>query len=174
MKKILVIGSPGSGKSTFAREISKKTNIVLYHMDKLHWYGKWKSISKEELLSKIEKIVEKDSWIIDGNYSSSLEIRVKNADTIFYFDYPSYICLFRIIKRYFMYRNKNRSDMPNTCKEKIDPEFYLYTLNFKKRQKKRINDIICSNFSGESLFIMKNKRDYKQVKKWLNENSTLY
>ncbi len=166
-KKILIIGSPGSGKSTFAKELSKKTGIKLYHIDKLHWYGNWEHVSKEELHIKIEKIVKKDSWIIDGNYSSSLEIRVKNADTIIYFDYPTYLCLFRLIKRYFMYRNKSRADMPNTCRERIDLEFYLYTLNFKKNFQKKINDIICSNFNSDNLFIVKNKSDYKKMKKYI-------
>lgn len=93
MKKIIVIGSPGAGKSVFSQKLSKITQIHLYHIDMLYHKEDGTHISKEELEGKLKKIFKNDSWIIDGNYQITLEMRVKECDTIFLLDFPTEVCL---------------------------------------------------------------------------------
>ncbi len=158
MKRILIIGSPGSGKSTLSQYLKDKLNLPLYHMDMLYWYGNWEYVSRDELIGKIENILEKEKFIIDGNYSSTLKMRIKKADTIILLNYPTYLCLYRVLKR--MIKKENRSDMPETCKEKLDLKFLIYVLNFKRKNKEHIFNLINNYFKGD-LFLIKNKKEYK-------------
>lgn len=111
MDRIIVIGCGGAGKSTFSRKLSSKLDIPVYHLDKLFWNKGWVETPQEQFDSKIEKIVSKDKWIIDGNYIRTMDIRAKSADTIIFINMPTYLCLYRIFKRRLMYRGKSRPDM---------------------------------------------------------------
>lgn len=90
---MIVIGCPGSGKSTFSIKLSKLTKIPLYHLDLLNWNEDGINVKKSILLDRLEEILNMDSWIIDGNYGSSMEKRIIEADTIIFLDYPTTICL---------------------------------------------------------------------------------
>ena len=87
MKKIIVIGCPGSGKSTFAGKLNKKTGLPLFHLDNIWWKEDKTNISKEEFDQILNSIVCQDKWIIDGNYKRTFEIRMNACDTIFFLDY---------------------------------------------------------------------------------------
>ena len=89
MKKIIVIGCPGSGKSTFARKLRDITGLPLYYLDMI-WHKPDKTtVTREEFDTELEKILEKDSFIIDGNYGRTLEKRFLCCDTVFLFDLPT-------------------------------------------------------------------------------------
>ena len=93
MKKVIVIGSPGAGKSCFSRKLKEITNLPLYHLDMLYHKKDGTHISKEELEEKLRNIFKQEQWIIDGNYQRTLELRLKECDTIFLLDYPTDICI---------------------------------------------------------------------------------
>ncbi|WP_335872667.1 topology modulation protein [Bacillus sp. 2205SS5-2] len=138
MKKILVMGiSAGVGKSTFARKLAEKINIDVYHLDTMYWKSGWKEASLEEFSTKQKEIVEKDVWIIEGNYRSTNHIRIPHADTIIYLELPLYLCLFRVIKRYFTNIGQNRPDMGDGCTEKLDWAFlkFIYTTYHPRKEK---------------------------------------
>ncbi len=100
MNKILVIGSPGSGKSTLSKELSKILNIPILHLDCIFHIDNYHNISKDEFLVKIKQFIdENDRFIIDGNYRDTLDFRLKFADTVIFFDIPTNICLENILKR---------------------------------------------------------------------------
>ena len=123
MKRIVIIGSGGAGKSTFARQLSEKLNIEVYHLDAILWKPNWVGTPRDEQKRIQYKLVEKESWIIDGNYGGTLDIRLNTADTIILLDIHRVICLYRAIKRTFQYRNKTRPDMAEGCEERFDLEF---------------------------------------------------
>ncbi|GLO64496.1 hypothetical protein MACH08_02800 [Oceanobacillus kimchii] len=123
MKKITLIGSGGSGKSTLARQLGRELNIEVYHLDALFWKPNWVGVLKDEQRKIQEELVERESWIIDGNYGGTMEIRLHAADTIIFLHISRYICLFRAIKRSIKYRNRTRPDMGEGCNEKLDIEF---------------------------------------------------
>lgn len=137
MKKIIVIGSPGAGKSCFSRELSFLTNIELFHMDNLYWHEDKTHISHEELVSKLNEIMTNDMLIIDGNYISTLELRIKEADTIFYLDYPTEICIEGINSRV----GKKRDDIP-WVEDELDNDFFKFVEAFRAETKPQIESLL--------------------------------
>ncbi|GGD86041.1 hypothetical protein GCM10010911_50540 [Paenibacillus nasutitermitis] len=119
MKRIVLIGSGGSGKSTLARELGRILSIDVHHLDAIFWKPGWISTPKNEQKDVQEKLVSHTSWIIDGNYGGTIDIRLQAADTIIFFDLSRWICLIRVLKRRFQYRNMKRTDMAEGCEERI-------------------------------------------------------
>lgn len=91
--KIIVIGCPGSGKSTFSIKLAEKTGLPLYHLDKIYWKSSTEHLNRPEFVFEQFKIFAKNRWIIDGNYSHTLEMRIKRAELVFFLDLPTDICL---------------------------------------------------------------------------------
>lgn len=139
MRKILVIGCPGAGKSTFSRKLAAKTHIPLYYLDMIWHRPDRSNIGREALLKELEKIVCGDRWIIDGNYLHSLPFRLEYCDTVIFFDLPVDFCLESALNRI----GTVREDMPWTDTE-MDPEFRQWILNFPEKQLPVINDLLAS------------------------------
>lgn len=93
MRRVMVIGSPGAGKSTLARELAKVTDLPLRHLDAEYWLPGWIERDPAEWHAKQTALIAGDRWIIDGNYGASLPLRIAAADTIVWLDYPTWLCL---------------------------------------------------------------------------------
>jgi len=96
MKKIAIIGSPGAGKSTFARRIGEITGIEVFYLDQLFWKPGWVKTPRPEWIELQQRIVKGESWIIDGNYGATMDIRIQAADTVIFLDFPRRVCLWRL------------------------------------------------------------------------------
>jgi len=136
-KKIIVIGCPGSGKSTFSKKLQKKLDLPLIHLDMLYWNADRTTVSREEFFRRLHSVLESEEWIIDGNYISSLELRLGHCDTVFFLDYPLELCLEGIRSR----RGKSRDDMPWVEIEE-DKEFISFVENFGKEQRGKIEKLL--------------------------------
>lgn len=137
MKKIIVIGCPGSGKSTFSRRLAEKTDIPVYHLDMMYWNEDKTTVDKGIFLERLDAVLQKDEWIIDGNYISTMELRMLACDTIIFLDYPLEICLDGVKSR----QGKARSDMP-WIEDEEDGEFIEFIKNFAKEQRPIIMDLL--------------------------------
>src|SRR6187402_354163 len=123
-ERILIIGSPGSGKSTMARALAARTGLPLVHLDQIYWQPDWVERDKAEWLATLTAALAEPRWIIEGNYSSSLAQRLAAADTAVLLDVPTWRCLWRITKRVSTYRGRVRPDMAEGCPERFDWEFF--------------------------------------------------
>ena len=137
MKKIIVIGCPGSGKSTFSRELHKKTNIPLYHLDMLFWNADKTTVEKSVFLERLKELLDKDEWILDGNFNSTMELRMSSCDTVIFLDFSPEICLDGVRSR----RGKPRFDMPWIETEE-DDEFMDYIRNFNEQRRPQILELL--------------------------------
>lgn len=126
MKKILVIGCSGSGKSHFSKRLNKITDIPLYHLDMLYWNADKTTVGRDVLIERLTPILDSEEWIIDGNYRGTLEMRLQRCDTVFFLDFPTDVCLAGVESR----RGKPRTDMPWIETEE-DVEFTEFIKGFR-------------------------------------------
>ena len=139
MNRVLVIGGNGSGKTTFSRLLADKLDIPAVHLDKIFWYGTWQSRAKEEFDALLQKELEKENWIIDGNFTRTLPHRLSYCDTVFFFDLPRFVCLWGVTQRIFQNRGKTRKDMGGDCPERFDKQkwsLYRNILTFNRQHRK--------------------------------------
>ena len=162
MKKIAIIGSGGSGKSTLARRLGEFLKIEVFHLDALFWKPGWVGTSKDEQKLVQSELVEHESWIFDGNYGGTMEIRLNNADTIIFLDMPRTICAYRVIKRRLQYRNKTRPDMGEGCEEKLDLEFLKWVWEYPKTKKPVIMKKLESLSIEKEIIILTNPSEVEQ------------
>ena len=155
MKKIIVIDCPGSGKSTFSKTLHTKTNIPLYHLDMLYWNADRTIVDKTIFYEKQFSIIQTDEWIIDGNYGSTMELRIQSCDTIFFLDYPLEICLDGIKAR----RGKPRSDMPWSEKsDEEDFEFLDFVKNYHLKNRLQVIELL-DRYSDKKIYVFKNRSE---------------
>ena len=136
MKKIIIIGAPGTGKSTLATILQDITQLSVTHLDSLYWKPVWSKIPDAAWVALQHELIQDEEWIIDGNYLSTMDIRLQAADTIIFLDLPRYLYLWRVIKRQFFSWRTPRPDIAKGCRQKITWK-YLYELwNFPKNDRK--------------------------------------
>lgn len=162
MKKIAIIGSGGAGKSTFARQLSDKLKIEVYHLDAILWKPYWVGTSKHEQKQIQHDLVAKYSWIIDGNYGGTLDIRLNAADTVIFLDIHRVICIYRAIKRVLRYRNKTRPDMGEGCEEKFDIDFLKWIWNYPKNKRPSILKMLEEVSKDKNVIILCSPKDVKK------------
>ena len=159
MKKVIVIGCPGSGKSTVSRALHNKTGIPLYHLDMMYWNADKTTVEKSVFLERLSAVLEKDEWIIDGNYGSTMELRMAACDTVIFLDYPLDVCLDGIRA----HRGKPRSDMPWIETEE-DSEFIEFIKNYNEQQKPKVLGLL-KKYGDKNIIILKSR---EQVDAFLN------
>ncbi len=137
MNRVIVIGASGSGKSTFSRALAKITGIPLYHLDLMFWNADKTTVEKDVFLERLTKVLKTEKWIIDGNFSSSMELRMRECDTVIFLDYPTEVCLEGVRAR----RGKERPDMPWIETEE-DPEFMDFIRGYKNRSRPLVLELI--------------------------------
>ena len=152
MKKIIVIGSPGAGKSSFSKKLKNITKLPLYHIDMLYHKKDGTHITKEELEEKLKEIFKTDKWIIDGNYQKTLELRINECDTIFLLDFPTQVCLEGAKSRI----GQKRDDLP-WIEEKLDENFKQCIINFTNEKLPQIYKLLDKYKMNHSIFIFKSR-----------------
>ena len=153
MKKVIVIGCPGSGKSTVSRALHNKTGIPLYHLDMMYWNADKTTVEKSAFLERLSSVLEKDEWIIDGNYGSTMELRMAACNTVIFLDYPLDVCLDGIRNR----RGKSRSDMPWIETEE-DAEFIEFIKSYNEQQKPKVLELL-EKYSDKNIVIFKSREE---------------
>ncbi|MBE5760124.1 MAG: hypothetical protein E7332_08910 [Clostridiales bacterium] len=170
--KCIIIGSPGSGKSWLGRLLSEKTNIPLYPLDLYYWNAGWQPTEREEWIKKQQEMIAGENWIIEGNYKSTLDLRIAAADTIIFLDMPRLLCIWRIICR----RNKKRPDLPEGLREPFDREFFEFlklAWDFPKTERQSIiQKLSCQPSAGKNILHIIHIRTKKQLKNYIAQLSS--
>ena len=169
MRKVLIIGPGGAGKSTFANQLGELLDVEVLHLDKFYWRPGWIEVPKDEWRKIVEQLLSGDAWIMDGNYSGTLEMRLKECDTLIFLDMPRTLCLWRVFKRAVMYRNKSRPDMAEGCREGLNLDFILWIWNYPRRTRPKILRMFEANREGKKMVWLRSRSD---VKSFLNVRHT--
>lgn len=151
MNKVIVIGCPGSGKSFFSKELHNKTNLPIYHLDNLYWNEDKTTVSRTLFNERLNKILNEDFWIIDGNYARTMERRIAYCDTVIFLDYETELCLDSVKER----MGKKRSDIPWVETEE-DAELTQYIKSFDVEQKPKIFELL-NKYNNKNIFVFKSR-----------------
>lgn len=162
MQRVLVIGPCGAGKSTLARELGPLLGLPVIHLDKLHWRPGWVEGSKAELLADLAREMAAERWLVDGNYGSTMEPRLALADTVIYLDFPVWLCLWRIVRRWWRWRGQSRPDMTQDCPERLDPAFLWYVLRWNSGPGPRTERLL-QGFAGHIIRL----KSPHETERWL-------
>ena len=165
--KIILVGSGGSGKSWLAKHIAEITNYPLYHLDKEFWQPGWVMTPKEEKITRQHEMINGETWIIDGNYNSTMEIRYTAADLIIFLDISRIVCVISAMKR----TGRKRSDLPDYLEEskiwgKEFIEFVKWIWSYPKTGRKTVM-ALHKKYSDKAFLHIKTRREAKGfVRKW--------
>ena len=154
MKKIIVIGCPGSGKSTFSKSLHKITGIPLFHLDMMFWNADKTTVEKSVFLERLSEAIQGSEWIIDGNYGSTMELRLQECDTVVFLDYPLDVCLEGIKER----RGKKRSDMPWIETDEADTEFVEFIKNYNSQSRPQVMELL-DRYSYKYIYVFVNRTE---------------
>lgn len=138
MKRILVIGCPGSGKSYFSRALAEKLGLPLVHLDLLNWNADGTNVEREVFDKRLADVLARDEWIIDGNYGRTMESRMERCDAIFFLDFPTEVCLNGVRER----KGKPRPDMPFDPPDSDDEEFMEFILRYNEESRPRVLELL--------------------------------
>jgi adenylate kinase family enzyme len=163
--RVMIIGCAGSGKSTLSQNLGGILNLPVIHLDKYYWKPNWVATPNDEWDRIVEEFTRKEQWIIDGNYSRTMDMRIARADLIIFLDAPRWFCMYRILKRRVMYHKKTRPDMNAECPETIDFEFIKWVWNYRKRGRIKTLERL-EKVKGQKEIIIINTR--KQLEELIN------
>lgn len=167
MRRVLIIGSSGAGKSTLARRLAPHLGLPVIHLDRHYWKPGWQPTPEAEWRDCVSQLVKGDTWIMDGNYSGTLDLRFPAADTIIDLDFPTALCLARVFKRHWMYPRRGRPDMADGCPERrFNLSFYHWVLFFRKTSRPRIERAYEAYGEGKTVLRFKKPAE---LERWLAE-----
>ncbi len=167
VKRISVIGGPGTGKSTLTKNLGRELKLPVHHIDGINHLKNWEKRDKEERDKMILDITRDKEWIIDGTYNKTLDERLKRSDVVVFLDYSTPAKLKGILSRYIKGRGKEKEEIPG-CKEKMDWEFFSYTMRWNKDRRHDVKNIVdrYNDFKDKKIYIFKNR---KNLNKWYEE-----
>jgi adenylate kinase family enzyme len=133
MRRILILGIPGAGKSTYARRLGETLDLPVHHLDRYYWNPGWAASSQEQFESVLRELLARDEWILDGNYRRTIPLRLEYADTAVHLDVPRRAAIRRVFKRIASYRDGGRPDMASGCPERwFDRDFLYYIWRYHR------------------------------------------
>lgn len=171
MKRVLIIGGNGSGKTTMARQLAEITGLPLCYLDTLYWTDNWQPRERNEFIALLQAELEKPKWILDGNMRRTLPQRLPYCDTVIYLDFSGVRCFLGTLKRVIQNHGKSRADMGGNCVERFDKRSWSFiksTLSFNKKNRAYFYQM-TAEYPEVNLIVLKNRRqvtDYlKSVRK---------
>lgn len=163
MRRVLIIGSAGAGKSTLAVHLGGRLGLPVIHLDAHFWQPGWRETPKDVWKQRVAELVQRDSWIMDGNYGGTLEERVQSADTVILLAFPRIQCVYRVFKRAARHRGRARADLNPGCPEQWpDWEFLRWIWTYPTAQLPRVLDLLAACEPQKRIVILRSSADARQ------------
>ncbi|MCX6819671.1 MAG: AAA family ATPase [Candidatus Adlerbacteria bacterium] len=160
MNKIVLIGCPGAGKTTLARKLGAKLNIPVHHLDKYFWKENWTPTPQAEFRKIQDELMKEDRWIVDGNFTKSIDNRVTKADTVVFFDFPKTTLVWRYLKRFVQDFNKVRPDMGGDNKASFNPTIIWNHITFVlKFPRNEVYTTLKEHAQDKNVVILRNTKE---------------
>ena len=162
LQRILILGPSGSGKSILGKRIGRILGIPTVHLDMHFWKPNWIETPKDEWHIKVKELIASDTWVMDGNYTSTLQMRVDVADTIIFLDMTRRMSYFRVLVRYLRNRGKTRPDVTEGCPEKIDMEFIRWIWTYPHIRKPATLRFLEKLRASRNVYILRNQTEIEE------------
>ena len=164
MRRVLVVGPGGAGKSTLARRLGPALGVPVVHLDAAYWRPGWAEPDADAWRARVAALAAEPAWVMDGNFGGTLAARVRRADTVVFLDLHPLRCLGRVARRRWAYRNRNRPDMAEGCPEKLDASFLRWVLSYRWRSRPRLRRLLAEAGPGLRVVVLRTPRE---VAAWL-------
>lgn len=135
MRRVLVIGSSGAGKSVFAARLAERTGLPLIHLDAIYWSPGWIKTPTDAWTRTVDALLARDAWVMDGNYAGTLDRRLAACDTALFLDLPRTVCLWRAVGRRIVYHRRSRPDMRAGCDERLTWQFIRWIWEYPRERR---------------------------------------
>ena len=159
MRKVLVIGSGGAGKTALALQVGEITGLPVVHLDRLYWEPGWTVPDRDVWHQRLQDAMSRDEWILDGNYSATIDIRLAEADTVLFLDFPPLICIRRVVKRYMRHRGEARPDMAPGCEERLTLGFLHWIWTFRARRRDGLNRTLRKHSRNAYVIVLRSQKE---------------
>lgn len=159
MRRVLVIGSGGAGKSTFAEQLRSRTGLPLTHLDALYWQAGWVPLAAAEWVGTVADLVVRERWILDGNFGGTLERRLAACDTVVFLDLSRWVCLGRVLRRWWRHRGHARPDMPPECPEHLSAVYLHWIWTYPSARRPRVLQLLDQVGPGVRVVRLRSTRE---------------
>lgn len=162
MRKVLVIGSGGAGKSTLARRLGERLGVEVLHLDRFYWRAGWVETPKEGWAQRVEELLAGESWVMDGNYSGTLARRLEACDTVVFLDVPRAVCVWRVLKRLLTSRWRGRPDMAEGCVDKLSVKFLQWVWSYPERSRPKVLALLEEKAAGKRVLRLRSDAEVER------------
>lgn len=163
-ERVLVIGCSGSGKSTLARKLAMRLGLPYVSMDReIFWLPGWQVRPRADALARLEEIVARERWILDGTSPGTLPLRLPRSHLVLWLRPPRWLSLYGVVSRWLRYRGRSRPEMADDCPEKIDREFLTYVWNFEKTESPEIAQNLAAYGRDVPVCVLKSRCDARRL-----------
>ena len=171
MRKVLVIGSGGAGKTALALQVGEITGLPVVHLDRLYWEPGWTVPDRDVWHQRLQDAMSRDEWILDGNYSATIDTRLAEADTVLFLDFSPLICIWRVIRRYLRHRGSSRPDMAPGCEERLTLGFLHWIWTFRSRRRDGLHRMLRKHSRKADVVVLRSQKEMNRYVENLRASS---
>jgi adenylate kinase family enzyme len=160
--RILVIGPGGAGKTVFSKKLGEALDLPVVHLDALYWRAGWEPTPPDEWVRVVRRIAQEPSWVMDGNYGGTLEIRLARADAVIFLDVPRLTCVRRVLWRRIVHSGRSRPSMPRGCPERVTWGFISWIWTYGRRRRPRVLSLLEAIESEKTVVVLRSSREMRE------------
>jgi adenylate kinase family enzyme len=159
MRRVLVIGSGGAGKSVVSTRLGEVLGLPVIHLDQLYWKSGWIETEKAQWAEIVRETIAREAWILDGNYSGTLAERLEACDTVVFLDLPRVVCLWRVLVRTVRHYGAARPDMPDGCPERFTIPFFVWIWTYPSRSRRKVLSLLATSRDTKNVIHLRTRRE---------------